>query len=311
MSPTTTREASTYGKAAPEEIGLDGSRSVNNTTAVATPIRESGPKAKLREVDVDKLQVDERYQRPTSEARVDSMARNYSEDLANVIVVSERASGQLYIVDGAHRALAAKQAGRRKIMAQVHTGLTSKQESEMFDKLNDARSGVDALSRFRAKVFYGDPIAIAVKSSVEARGGVIQESRSGKGSRAGVRAVQQLQKIVRHGGDELLDRVLDVINYSWEALDASTTEARVTGGIELLFALHSDPDNGPVVDENRLVDVLSEVGLATLNRLCHTNAQMYGGYGAKNFYRAILEVYNKKLGNKQRLGHIVGAGEKR
>lgn len=255
--------------------------------------------SKIKQVTIADLKIDYRYQRPLNDSRADTISGGWDPKLAGTISVSQRANGDEYVVDGQHRMFGADRNGRRTMRAEVFTGLTLAEEAEMFDRLNDARSRVDALTRFRARIMYGDPAAKSVEEIVNSLGATIQKAAGRREEETGVRAVEALTKIYNRTGREGLTWVLEVIRDAWDRIDQTTATARVLGGLEFVFI-----NDRPSADEDRLVRRLNEEGLIALNRIAQTNAQIYGGYGAKNFYRAILEIYNKglKVGSLNRLG---------
>src|SRR3989304_2375030 len=110
----------------------------------------------LEVLTIDDLHVDHTYQRDLSADRVQSIAARWDIVAAGPIVVSRRANGDLYIVNGQHRAAAAKMAGETHVIAQVVNDLTAKKEATLRLKGN-CRLGDKAMERFRAQLVSGDP----------------------------------------------------------------------------------------------------------------------------------------------------------
>lgn len=260
--------------------------------------------SRVRQVRIADLQVDYSYQRPLSPSRVTSIADKWSDRKSGIITVSERPSGELFVVDGQHRFRALEQVGRTSLRAEVWTGLSIPEEAEMFDSLNDERARVDPLSRFRAQLRYGNGTARAVKDTVEEAGAMIQPHVSSS-RYEGIRAVDTLRKIYTRSGRETLTWVLRTIIEAYGEADYTTATQRLMGGLEIVYANDS---GGEHFDYDRLVRRLDEEGLIALNRLASTNSQIFGGYGSKNVYRAICEIYNKGMSVKS--GNTIGGDVK-
>src|SRR4051812_9862706 len=156
-------------------------------------------------VKVDDLLSDHRWQRHVSK-RAETIGQNWNDSLAQTIVVSRRKNGDLIVIDGQHRAAGARMAGVPELVAEIHEGLTAREEAELYDRLNTTRASITALDRFRARVFYRDPTAMSIKKAVEDRGGKIRESLwRGGGQQKEIAAIWALERVYIAGGEELLE----------------------------------------------------------------------------------------------------------
>ena len=247
-------------------------------------------------VPVDILNVDRVYQRPATK-KMEDIGNNWQDKLAGVVTLSKRADESLWIIDGQHRVGGAIIAGKTHVRAIIHEGLSIEEEAYLFDKLNNIRSVVSAIDRFRARLVYKDPEALEIKRIVEEFGGSIA-SRPGRQTRddTAVRAVASLERVHKQGGANTLRQVLTVIRDAWGGIDFETTNEMTLGGLRFLIERQ-----GRKIDYQRLVLRLREQGLSNIRRMAHAHGQIFGGSGSKNFYRATVEVYNKNMRPRNRL----------
>jgi hypothetical protein len=248
--------------------------------------------AKVRLVD---LEVDRSYQRPVT-SKMERMGQNWNDEIAGIITLSRREDGSLWILDGQNRVGAAMMAGREELPADIREGLTLEEEAELFDRLNSTHTNVTAIDRFKARKVYRDPEALDIESIVQSHGGAIAEKLgASRQEDTAIRAVASLNRIYRKAGRSGLDHILSIISKSWGGIDYETTNELTLGG---LFEFISRQKK---FDEARLVERLNEEGLSNIKRMAHAHGQIFGGSGNKNFYRAVLEVYNKNLHTRSRL----------
>jgi hypothetical protein len=250
---------------------------------------------KFEKVKLNELEVDRAYQRPIT-AKMERMGQNWNDEIVGVITLSRREDGTLWILDGQNRVGAAMMAGRETLDADVREGLTLEQEAELFDRLNSTHTNVTAIDRFKARKVYNDPEALDIEAIVKSHGGTIAEKLGTRGSDDNsIRAVASLNRIYRKAGRGGLDHILKIITQAWGGIDYETTNELTLGGIYEFIVRQKR------FDEERLIQRLNEEGLSNIKRMAHAHGQIFGGSGNKNFYRAILEIYNKNLGTRSRL----------
>ena len=105
-------------------------------------------------VSVDELKVDHAYQRPeVSDQNTLALARGFSWEAFNSIVVMERANGDKYVVDGQQRLLAARRRGDiRKVPCVLFKSDGREHEARAFIALNIRRVKVPSVAKFNASV---------------------------------------------------------------------------------------------------------------------------------------------------------------
>lgn len=260
------------------------------------PPTEEGQEKVIRKLPIDQVKIDRTYQRDTKKGRVERIAEQWNDDLAGVIVVSHRGGDDYYCVDGQHRLAAALLAGKKEIMAEVYEGIDHAEEARRFDLLNKNRSHVNALERFRARLIYGDPEAIEIKQIVEEMGGEIAEKTGRKNqSDKGIRAISSLERVYIQGGPSGLREVLTIIKDAWGELDWLTANEYTIAGLRQFLSRQK------AFDRPHLIDRLSSEGHSQIRRMANAHGQIFGGSGPLNFYRAVVEAYNKHLVARNRL----------
>lgn len=267
---------------------------VASELAAATPAPKRFDK-NIEIVNLSELSVDRTYQRPVTQ-KMERMGQNWKPDIAGVITLSKRSDQTLWIIDGQNRVGAALMAGVPELEADIREGLTLEEEAKLFDELNSTHTNVSAIDRFKARLVYHDPEAVDIKNIVESFGGAIADKISmGRSDDPSIRAVASLNRVYRKQSGEGLKDILTIINDSWGGVDKETTNELTLGGI-LEFLTRQKR-----FDKKRLVTRLSEEGLSNMKRMAHAHGQIFGGSGNKNFYRAMVEVYNKGLATRNRL----------
>lgn len=260
------------------------------TAAPPKAIKSEGTPKRIERLPVELLSVDRSYQRPVSN-KMEQMGKNWKQDLAHVITVSLRDTGEYWILDGQHRVGAALIAGVTHLEADIREGLTIEDEARLFDELNSTHSIVSAIDRFRARLVYKDPEALEIKAIVDELGGEISDvaGRANKDDRR-IRAVSSLERVYQYEGPAGLREVLTIIKTSFGDLDFETANEWTLNGMRILMAKKKKK-----FDRDRLITRMQEEGLGQLKRMAHAHSQIFGGSGPQNFYRAVVEAYNKNL----------------
>ncbi len=96
--------------------------------------------------------------RPLKNAKVSKYVDEFDADAIGYLEISERANGDLIILDGQHRVEALRRLGwdnGQKIEAKVHNDLTTAQEAHLFALLND-ETPVTPIHKMLARIEAGD-----------------------------------------------------------------------------------------------------------------------------------------------------------
>lgn len=216
-------------------------------------------------VNVADLSIDQRVQQNLRPAKVSKIIKDgFDLSLAGTITVSRRKNGALIVLDGQHRAAAAREVGVEKLPAIVHDGLTLEEEARHFLGLNN-KSNPTAVAKFLVSCVQGDEDSNDIKSIIEDRGWRVSEGngRDGRCFKAVTRAKDIYDCRTKYFedsdiyGDELLGMTMEVITDAWGTVDSRAVNANTLGGIALLLKKY-----WAEVDTDRLSKALSEMSPA-------------------------------------------------
>jgi hypothetical protein len=118
-------------------------------------------------IDKNDLQIDNRYQRPTDSARATTFSAKWSWIACGSLTVIRRA-GRLFVVDGGHRLEGAlKLSSVKELPCLVFDCANSEhKEASAFLQVNSSRKAVDAVTKYKAALFAGDPEAFALNKNL-------------------------------------------------------------------------------------------------------------------------------------------------
>jgi hypothetical protein len=250
------------------------------------------------EVDIDSLKIDEEAQRGLNIKRAKSIADGLIIDALGSIVVSERADGNRYIVDGMHRTEACKVRGLRTIKAEIHYGLNQQQEATLFLIKNRESAKVSTLDEYRVGLTAGDALCVGVDRVLKKHGLGL-----GSSSTNSVGAVSAVLRITRQYGPEVLDRTLKVVETAW-GRDKESWDGVILGGVAMFLGRH-----GSSIDDDELGKKMLKRGLAARWRSEALTRASNGGYNnsgtgsrESQCYQMVIESWNKGRTAANRVG---------
>lgn len=257
-----------------------------------TQTLQAGGAGEITVLPLDLLHVDHLYQRDLIMEVVDRIAANWDIVTAGTIVVSRRADGTLYVVDGQHRFAAAKLAGETEILAQVVDGLTAEEEAHLRIQGNYKRS--DRINEvFRARVFAGDPTALALQEIAHRYD---TEINFVPDASKGLNAISSLEHLYNLDNGVRLSRVFAVIKDAWGEVGGPNASSAILKGLAWFLDRHSEE-----IDRQRLIERMRMEGPAAIGRSARNHKAALGGTHWINTYRALVEVYNYNLRENSRL----------
>ncbi|WP_191838650.1 DUF6551 family protein [Catellatospora chokoriensis] len=201
------------------------------------------------EVAVDNLKIDTEAQRSLNEKRAQAMHGELVREAVGAIIVSQRANGDMYIVDGQHRWRAFQLAGISKMHAEVHHGLNQQQEATLFLIKNRESYKPNPLDQYRVGLTAGLPLYVDTEA-------VLKKHSLGLGSTStnSVGAVAGVLRITEMYSAAVLDRTLWVAEWAWDR-SADAWDGMLLGGIGTFLGKHGD-----LVDDKILATKLLKVG---------------------------------------------------
>lgn len=240
-------------------------------------------------IPLDLLNVDSRYQRVLEEKRVKEYVANFDANLLQALVVSERADGTYWVLDGFHRLEVMRLKGFENAQCQVLRTLTYEDEARVFHDLNKKRKAMNAWFAFRALVESKDREATAIVRTVEAAGFRIGQTDSPRS----IKAIATLQRIYKLGGADLLGATLTFLSDTWAGEKDATGNVPLHGAAMFLKQYQGHA----AFDYDSLVHALSKVPPATLIRevaAMDVNGGLVGSNGGAIRYCLVMRRhYNK------------------
>lgn len=279
---------------------------IRKTTAVtAAEIRDklkpnlSVPPAaetvELGMVDTDDLQIDAAYQRRISQSgasKIRKMVETFSWSRFGAITVARGEAGQLSVVDGQHRLVAAQVLKIDQVPAVVVARETAEQAGD-FVGINTVRSSVASIDKFRARVTSGDPVAVEVLKMLDELG-ISPDVPAGAGLRQNeTRAVMTLEKMTKAFGYGVVFTALETL----QDCQAGTDNLLTRFNIEVTTRAVAK-----MLDANRSLDrldaTLRDLDLETLQGEAASLVKMQGGQLAIRGMEMLLHRVNKRLREK-------------
>jgi hypothetical protein len=252
---------------------------------------------------VSSIIVDPDVQRTLRKPWAREIAANFDPDRIRVIVVSHRADGKYYVIDGQHRleALKLMEYGEQLVDCAVFDRRdmsdheVKKEDARLFLELNRVLKQ-QPLEAFQKAVVAEDPTASAINRIVVQCGLAV----SNNGAQGCVSCVAALQRVYTGSGTgrntpDVLQSVLDTIVKAWGRGTVNFNQ-RIVRGLGLVFLKY-----GKRIDRDVFVKKLAQVqggatgvlgNAATLSQIRHTDV-------AKCTASVLIDAYNK--GRKEKL----------
>lgn len=252
---------------------------------------DNGRYRDLQVVAIDDLHVDHAYQRELNQNLVEEILRDWDMVAADAITVSKRSNGRLFIVNGQHRAAAAKLAGETELLAFVYEGLTRAKEADLRLKANNRR-GDTSLERFHAQLTAGRRESRAIVALLDEFGTSINRVSS---IHKGVNCVSAVEKMYRED-PEMLRRTLRLVTEAFGVVAGVQATDAVLRGTFWFLKVHDGDYHLPSLRER-----LHTQGPEDLLRKARSHHAVAGGAGWLNYYRAVVEAYNHRRMEHTRL----------
>lgn len=176
------------------------------------------------------LVVDHQVQRDhLNRSKLNNMRAEYKRRGLGTLVVSERANGEIVIIDGQHRwtVVCEVEGEDHPLDCKIYTGLTLADEAELFVLTNKNQQAANPLDLHKANVTRGDVVAVTVAKAALSQGWMIgtgRRSGDGVGYIAAVKVLEDLYHMGEEwfdgGGAPLIEDTLSVVTEAWGHDDA-------------------------------------------------------------------------------------------
>jgi hypothetical protein len=220
----------------------------------------------------ERIEVDLTYQRDLSPLKVNKIAEGFDADVFGVVYLAQRGDGALMALDGQHRvaAVVLKFGGDKEVPAYVLSHLSPQDEARIYYKMNRDRLSPTAYDGWRARVAFGDEVAVGIKNLLDAHGIVVKGGLTTAGLRFNeLQAIHAAEEIFRAGD---LPIILDLIDEAWMGVPGAH-RAVYMRGIQAFVATFRSELTGDDVParvragrRTRLVDTLALLGTTGLDR---------------------------------------------
>ncbi|NMO93995.1 DUF6551 family protein [Actinomycetospora sp. TBRC 11914] len=246
-------------------------------------------------VAVADLKIDPQAQRTLNERRAQGIANNLVREAMGSIVVSQRADGSLYVVDGMHRKRVCELTNTPRITAEVHHGLSQKEEAVLFLIKNRESNKPNPLDEYKVGLTGGIDLFVDTEATLKKHG-----LEMGSTSTNSVGAVAGVLRITENYGPDILDRTLGVAEAAW-GRNGSTWDGMLLGGIGMFLGRH-----GEIVKDSELAAKIQKTGpaqkwVASVHSLASGGGLHNTGTGSRvqTCYSQLVTVWNK--GKKKNL----------
>jgi len=258
----------------------------------------------IRLVPIDKLHVHYfdpetkyGYQRRPKVALLARMRKEgFAGRLSQVIDVVERKwqNGDIYIVDGGTRWIAAKEQGRTHMLCKFHPEATTYlDEPKLFRDLNKQRGSVPSYNEFEARLQYEEPRAVRIDKLIT-RCGFTLGTKAGYTVLGGSARLEELMS----GNAVALEQSLMMLHDLCEHEHYPAVEGLVRG----LYYIAANVDAEDIFARNTWVHKrLMTVGAEMLNKYCNEHANIMRTRSTKTMGDAILERINYRASDRNKI----------
>lgn len=273
------------------------------TEAEALPLPEDfHTKSVIVEMPLEQLKIDRSYQRDPSQTMADEIASKWSIVASELILVSDRGAGRehlwpengrYYIVNGQHRSIAARKLGHPRIWARVVdlSDLDDPGAQEALFRLDlNLSLGDRATERFKAKIRAGDDDALEIVRILASFDTQINEVPNAE---LGINAVSTVEQLYQA---ELLYDTLALIKDAYGTLGGRVVSSGLMRAVAWFVEKHAWES-----DRYRVVEKLRVTGVEALYRRAITFQSTRQGSLWVNYYWAMVDLYNDKLSQGNRL----------
>ncbi len=244
----------------------------------------------LKVLQISSLQIDPTYQRDVKSGWKRIM-NEFDEASLGIPVIGERADGSLWIVDGQQRIYALTKMGRSSVRAEVFRSEGVEHEARVFKRINLNRVKLNPREQFRALLAAHDPIAWAVKDTVESVPPYkltltrVNRAETGADKIIAINTLMNMYQTERIGPDGI-KFTLRAIHAAW-AGDVQGVHAFLLEAIATFWGSFEG-----TMDEERMIERMKTV---TPQRLLYSAGQQAVGMDKRSTLQVILaRLYNKR-----------------
>lgn len=241
-------------------------------------------------ISIDKLKIDYTYQRmDISASNVNSISRDWNWSVYTPILVSERDNGDMVIVDGQHRWMAATERGDIKsLKCEIHKFGSIIDEAKAFFTANKMKKSVSSFSTYNARLVFNDTVAIDAKNIAYKHGYSITQNKLSESSFCGIGTFMRMVSENRDSADIAFCVCSNIA-------DGRYFDAVLLRGVYTLY--NKFKDNLDFVNSDwveKLCAAGKEICMSEISKL----KSLVGKGGQVVEAKALLDIINKRKRNK-------------
>lgn len=237
------------------------------------------------------------YCRPLIGPHMSDIKEAWDDGAVGVLMVSYRDGIDMYaILDGNHRAAAARSLGISQLPCRVYIDLTLEQEAEKYKQFGQVRKQ-NPIDKFRARLVMKEPSSLAIERILQKHNLEIP-THGGPGT-GKVRAVAILDRLYAQHGPDALDWIIGTTHKVWEG-DQAAYATWALQGMEAFWMRHA---HLPTFRYNHFIQRLKKTGVRALQQKANNmKLAMSTAQSIRNAWgRSMWEIYNYKLSADHRL----------
>ncbi|MGR3593022.1 MAG: hypothetical protein ACU0BO_13745 [Limimaricola soesokkakensis] len=255
----------------------------------------------LQWIPIERLVIDDRYQRPLLEANweiIRRIARSFTWTRFSPVMVAPVEDGRFALIDGQHRTHAAALVGHTAVPGAINHHLDPAAQAAAFAGINGDMTRVHPIQVFKAALAAGEAWAVECQQVVAKAGCQLMtvQASSEKRQVRQVYAVSAIRQMVAAGHGELVTRSLTALARS--TFGANFTDAWTN---ETLKPLLSATIAVPEVRYGTLVEFFDSLDLATTNANA-AKIRTQPGYSQRSHMAVFTELLTAMLQRWHREG---------
>lgn len=212
---------------------------------------------KFAEIPVGMLTIPDTYQR-AAHGHEKKIASKWDKRKAGALTVSYR-GGQLNVIDGQHRLLAAKMVGEQSMPCQIYENLSENEEAIIFGNQDENKIKLRTVEKLRALIVGGDRTATILRTICDEYGIVLipQDSKESAPVLTGLRVTLST---LSNYGESSIRWIFDTIRKSgWHLVPGAYSESNINS-LRNIYVAHKNELNRV---QERIVSVYKEIDYDT------------------------------------------------
>lgn len=192
----------------------------------------------VREIPLDLLEIDLRYQREPRNSEVAKITNNFDINKVEIKVASIRkvdGTWHIYLLDGAHTLsslLYKRSQGEpyATLTCRTFVGLTLEQEAMLFASQNSCKTNIRGYERYKAELCAKMPTAMIINQVTSEFGLTVKTNHNSTINRSNnINAIEELYRIVKRDGENCLRFTLSVLQRTGWNDDMTYTQRTLAG----------------------------------------------------------------------------------